>query len=320
MGQYQAICPAGAAFEWQTGDCVLMVEPACFGFNPETATSNRFAAPPATEVAGAARREFEALSERLEAAGVVVHRLPDTHMPPKPDALFPNNWVSFHADGTLVTYPLEATSRRAERRVEPLTALLAAARFEVRNHIDLSHHEQAGRYLEGTGSLILDRPRRRAYACLSSRTHAEAVADFDLRLGYATLTFGAHDPAGRPIYHSNVAMSLGSRFALLCLGCVDPADRRRLVEDIEVGGRVLIEVDYSQLLDFACNIIELRNARGDALVAMSSGAWRSFRPDQRRVLEQLAGELIHVPVPTIERVAGGGVRCMIADVHLPRAA
>ena len=319
MGKYAAIDQAGAAFERQTSGSVLMVEPAAFGFNPETAQSNCFASPSEfAEVATLARGEFDALAGRLEAAGVGVHRLADTPYPAKPDALFPNNWISFHGDGTIVTYPVEAVSRRAERRYDAVAALLRAGGFEIGAHVDLSHHEDLGRYLEGTGSLVLDRPRRRAYACLSSRTDARVIADFDASLGYATLVFGAADPRGRPIYHSNVVMSLGARYALVCLEAVAAADRRRLVDDIELGGRTFVEIDYAQLLSFAGNVIELEDREGRGLVAMSTGAYASLRSQQRRALERLAGELVHVPVATIERVAGGGVRCMIADVHLPR--
>jgi hypothetical protein len=319
MGRYGAIDRAGAASERQSSGHVLMVEPLAFGFNPETAATNALASRPADPAqAREARREFCALAARLEAAGVAVHRLADTAAPAKPDAIFPNNWVSFHADGTMVTYPLQAASRRPERRIAALHAMLGAAGFCVERDIDLSAHEAGGRYLEGTGSLVLDRPGRRAYACLSARTHHEVIADFDRRLGYATYAFRAVDPAGLPLYHSNVVLSLGTRYALICLECVHPDDRAALVADLELGGRTIIDISYAQLLGFAANIIELRDGEGRGIVAMSSGAHQVLEPAQRRALEALAGELVHVPIPTIERVSGGGVRCMIADIHLPR--
>ncbi|HEV2747397.1 MAG TPA: arginine deiminase-related protein [Allosphingosinicella sp.] len=321
MGKYDAIRLAEARRERQTSASVLMVEPAAFGFNPETAASNAFASPPPWNgAAELAAREFRALAERLEQAGVAVHRLRDTPLPAKPDALFPNNWISFHADGTLVTYPMEAASRRSERRPDAVADLLRATGFDVRCEVDLTANEAQGRYLEGTGSLVLDRPRRRAYACVSSRTDAGAVSEFDAKLGYATLLFEARGPQRRPIYHTNVMMSLGTRFALVCLDCVGEDDRRQLAEDLEIGGRTIVEVDYGQLVSFACNVIELEDGEGRRIVAMSSGAHASLRGDQKRALEELGGELVHVPIPTIERIAGGGVRCMIADIHLPLAA
>jgi hypothetical protein len=302
--------------EPQTANAVLLVEPAGFAFNPETARSNSFAR--AGEGGGRARAEFDGLAKRLEEAGVDVVVLADSAGVPRPDAIFPNNWVSFHADGTLVTYPMAAPSRRLERRTEALMSLLEAKGFHVARHVDLAGHEIEGRFLEATGSLVLDRPRREAYACLSERTHPAVIAEFDARLGFATFAFSAADPAGRAIYHSNVMMSLGTRFALVCLACVAPADRHRLADRIEASGRTLIDVGWNQLTAFACNLLELRDGAGRPLVALSSRAKASLRPGQRRRLESLAGELIDTPVPTIEAVGGGGVRCMIAELHLPR--
>jgi hypothetical protein len=305
--------------EPQTASAVLMVEPAAFAFNVETAPTNRFAAPAATgDIAERARTEFRGLAERLAEAGVDVHVLADTADPARPDAVFPNNWISFHRDGTLVTYPMAAPNRRAERRAEAVEQLLRGQGFKVRRRIDLSPGEMEGRFLEGTGSRVLDRPGRQAYACLSERTHPEAVAEFDAKLGYATRLFAATDRRGRPLYHSNVMMSLGSRFALVCLECVDAKDGAPLAGALEAGGRTLIEVAREQLAGFACNLLELRDGQGGALVALSTRAKAALRPDQRRRLEQLAGPLVDAPIPTIETVGGGSVRCMIAEIPLPR--
>ncbi len=312
---------AKAVPERQTSRSVLLVEPAGFAFNPETAASNIFAHPSRNDETGRrARAEFDRLARRLARAGVEVHMLADPPEPAKPDAVFPNNWVSFHSDGTVVTYPMATPTRRRERQTEPLRQLLRSGGFDVAQLIDLSRHENDDCFLEGTGSLVLDRPRRRAYACLSERTSPRVIADFDARLGYSTFTFAAADPAGRPIYHTNVMMSLGRRFALLCLDAVAPNQRRALAEDLEAGGRSLIEVDFEQLRRFACNIIELEGGSGQGIVAMSSGARRSLRKEQVRALEELAGEIVHAEIPTIEQTGGGGVRCMIAELHLPRAA
>lgn len=306
--------------EPQTASAVLMVEPARFAFNRETARTNSFAARMAQgDVAGRARAEFHGLAERLAEAGIGVHVLADTADPAKPDAIFPNNWISFHRDGTLVTYPMAVPTRRAERRAGAVERLLRGRGFAVGRRVDLSPAELEGRFLEGTGSLVLDRPGRRAFACLSERTNPRAVADFDSKLGYSTLLFTATDHKGRPLYHTNVMMSLGSRFALVCLECVARRDRAPLAEAIERGGRTLIEVGREQLAGFACNILELQDGQGRPLVALSSRAVETLSPDQRRRLEALAGRLVEAPIPTIEGVGGGGVRCMIAEIHLPPA-
>jgi hypothetical protein len=302
--------------EQQASNAVLLVRPASFGFNPETAASNAFASAVGDD-AEAVLREFDAVAQRLESAGVEVLVLEDSPDPPKPDAIFPNNWVSFHADGTMVLYPMEATSRQLEREPERLTALLAKHGFDVRRTIDLSHHERHGRFLEGTGSLVLDRPERRAFASLSVRTDPHVIADFDDRLDYTTLLFAAQDPAGRPIYHTNVLLSLGTRFALLCTEVIEEEYRPVLVDEIEASGRTVIGVDFDQLQSFACNIIELEDRSGEPVIAISAAAKASLRPDRLRQLESF-GELLDVPIPTIERVGGGSIRCMIADVHLPR--
>lgn len=310
--------PAPMGGESQSSDAVLMVRPAAFGFNPETAATNVFAAAVATECATTALAEFDGAVGRLSGAGLEVLVIEDSLVPPKPDAVFPNNWVSFHADGTLALYPMAAPTRRLERRVEALVDLLKARGFAVRETIDLSDHEKSDRFLEGTGSLVLDRPRRRAYAALGPRTDRHALAEFDERLGYSTFTFDAADAASRPVYHTNVMMSLGTHFAMLCLDVVPPGQRQALAEDIEVGGRSIIAVSSEQLRCFACNIIELRTSNGEPLIALSAAARACLRADQLATLERLGGRLIDIPIPTIEAVSGGSLRCMIADIHLPR--
>jgi hypothetical protein len=300
----------------QTSGTVLMVRPASFGFHAEAAVSNVFARnSPGTDV-DAALREFDAAVEALDRAGVDVLMLDDSADPAKPDAVFPNNWVSFHADGTMVLYPMATAARRLERNPEALKCLLQANGFEVRNVVDLSFHERHGHFLEGTGSLVLDRRQRRAFANLSPRTDPVVIADFDDRLHYSTLVFDARDRSGRPIYHTNVALSFGTRFAIICTEAIAAEYREILIDEIEAGGRKVIEVDHEQMRQFACNLIELEVSNGSA-IALSSTALGSYRPEQRRVLESF-GELVVADIPTIESVGGGSLRCMIADVHLPR--
>ncbi len=318
-GRSTVVSRPETSVEQQTASAVLMVRPRAFGFNPETAASNHFAQDRLdTDIAQQAVREFNALADALDRAGVAVMILDDCSERPSPDAVFPNNWVSFHADGTVVLYPMCVPSRQRERRFEPLHALLRAHGLAVHQVIDLSGHERAGRYLEGTGSLIFDRPRRQAYAALGPRTSAGVIADFDQRTGYSTCTFEARDPQGRPIYHTNVLMSLGEQFAIVCLTALDGTSRRRVTSSLEATGRTIIDVDFEQVEQFACNIIELRNSDGGRVTAMSTRSLSSLRPDQRSLLRGLTGTLVDVEIGTIESIAGGSVRCMLADIHLPR--
>ena len=294
----------------QTSGSVLLVRPRGFAFHAEAAASNAFAAAPSNEVAKLALAEFDRLAAALDSAGVETVILDRDG----PDAVFPNNIVSFHADGSVVLYPMATAARRLERDAQALLPLLERAGFAVGRTIDLSDHERNGRFLEGTGSLVLDRPRRRAFAGRSVRTHPGVVTDFDEALDYSTLMFDAFDRSGRPIYHTNVLLSIGSEFAILCNEAVPLEQRAGLIESLE---RTMIEVSFDQLRQFACNLIELRGRSGP-VIALSSAALASFTPDQRRQLEGFA-KLVPAAIPTIEAVGGGSVRCMIADIHLPRS-
>lgn len=295
--------------EAQSSGSVLLVRPRAFGFHAEAAASNAFAAAPGEEVAKLALAEFDSLAAALNSAGVETAILDGDG----PDAVFPNNIVSFHADGSVVLYPMATAARRLERDTQALLPLLDRAGFAVRRTIDLTSHEDHGRFLEGTGSLVLDRPRRRAFASRSVRTHAAVVTDFAEALDYSTLMFDAFDRSGRPIYHTNVLLSIGTDFAILCTEAVPAEQRPGLIESLE---RPVIEVSFDQLREFACNILELRGRSGP-VIALSSAALPSFTPSQRRQLESFA-ELVPVAIPTIEAVGGGSVRCMIAEIHLPR--
>jgi hypothetical protein len=305
-------------FEAQTASAVLMVRPARFGSNPETADSNRFQrAGAASADAAAAIREFDALAESLAGAGVEVVVAEDSPAPPKPDACFPNNWVSFHADGSVVLYPMMAPSRRAERRQEPLDAV-AQAGFRISRRIDLSPLEERGEFLEGTGSLVLDRPNRVAYACRSPRTTPAALGEFAAALGYRTVGFEALGPDGRPAYHTNVIMAIGEDFAVFCAESLpDEARRRAVIEELEGAGRAVVEIDAAEMNGFAGNLLALRSLQGEPLIAGSEAAWAALAPDKRRALER-HGTPVAAPIPTIERLGGGSVRCMIAEIFLPR--
>ena len=305
--------------ESQTAAAVLMIRPARFAANIETADSNRFqtSAPGGSDVAARAAREFDVLAIALAAAGVRVHAFAGSNNDALPDEVFPNNWVSFHADGTAVLYPMLAPSRRRERRPELLEALQKEHGYRISRVVDLTPLEERALYLEGTGSFVLDRVHRVAYACRSPRTHDAALAEFGRALGYETLSFDAADRDGHAIYHTNVLLSIGTRFAVLCTRALrDVDERRRLVERL-AAHREVIDLSFEQLHSFAGNLLELR-AGDSPVIALSTTALAALRAAQRRTLEA-HGELVVADIRTIETHGGGSVRCMLAEVALPRA-
>ena len=302
----------------QCADAVLMVRPARFGANPQTADSNRFQQAQAiADAAALAVREFDGLVRQLSDAGVEVVVAEDPPEPAKPDACFPNNWVSFHADGTVVLYPMLAPSRRAERRPEHLAAVERAG-FRIARTIDLTPLEARGEFLEGTGSLVLDRPGRVAYACRSPRTTPAALAEFCAALGYRAIEFDALGPDGRAVYHTNVLMAVGEDFAVLCADAIpDQTRRASVLDELAHSGYEVIEIGVEEMNRFAGNMLALRARRGGARIAMSETAWRALAADKRRRLERHGG-IVVAPIPTIEWEGGGSVRCMIAEIFLPR--
>ncbi len=309
--------------ESQLASTVLMVRPARFESNPLTAGSNRFqgktSASPAEQHARALA-EFDALVTVLRDNGIEVFVVEDTAEPHTPDAIFPNNWVSFHADGRVVLYPMEAENRRTERRLDVIEWLDTERGFAVTEIVDLSFHEANGHFLEGTGSLVLDRVNRIAYACLSARTQLDALGDFAQRLDYDVVAFDAVDRDGVPIYHTNVLMNVGEALAVICDAAIPRDDQRKAVlESLASTGHEVLTLSYDQLEAFAGNMLELRASSGERRVAMSKQAFDSLDAAQVASLEQNGG-LIVSPIDAIESSAGGSVRCMLAEIHLPRKA
>ena len=310
--------------ELQTASSVLMIRPVKFAGNIQTAASNRF-----QQLAGAiggdapqaaALAEFEALAAALQRAGVDVHIFDDTPDPHTPDAIFPNNWVSFHADATVVLYPMLAPNRRLERRLDIIEALHSRYGFHIARTIDLTHRESEEKFLEGTGSLVLDRSNRIAYACLSPRTDMDVLGEFAQRLDYEIAAFEAFDAQGAAIYHTNVLMSVGTRFAAVCTECIEQERRATVLGMLRAGGRTVIELSMQQIHSFAGNMLELRSQSGEPVIAMSEAARSSLTATQLTALQAAGGTIVSSAIPTIERLGGGSVRCMIAEVHLPRAA
>lgn len=307
--------------ESQLASAVLMIRPARFESNPLTAASNRFqgrnASSPEQQQRDA-EAEFDRLAAALEAAGITVVQIDDTEEPHTPDAIFPNNWVSFHADGTVVLYPMEAENRRTERRLDIIDTLANEYGFQVREIVDLSHHEKKYHYLEGTGSLVLDRSNRIAYASLSSRTHLDPLGDFAQRLDYDVVAFDAVDRDGAPVYHTNVVMNVGEELAVICDAAIRNQDQREaVIRSLEKSGHEVMKLTFDQMHCFAGNMLELRSSSGQRLIAMSEQARDSLTKSQLERLSAYA-RIISPPIGNIESSAGGSVRCMLAEIHLPR--
>ncbi len=307
--------------EPQSAATVLMVRPARFSFNPQTCASNAFqrAAPGSASDASVgelALREFDAVAAALSHAGIGVIVAADGEEPPKPDAVFPNNWVSFHHDGTVVLYPMMAPNRRAERSEEIIRQVARAGHVRIARTVDLTAHEADERFLEGTGSLVLDRANRVAYAALSARTHLDVLGDFSQQLDYELVTFDTRDGGGSGVYHTNVVMAVGERFAVICDEAIVCAEHRAAVEKkLAATGHEVMRIGASQMACFAGNMLELQAPAGK-LIALSTTAWASLAASQRRLLESHA-RVLPLAIPVIERHGGGSVRCMLAEVHLP---
>jgi hypothetical protein len=308
----------------QCADAVLMIRPAAFGFNPETAATNAFQRPEGADPAATlrkARAEFGQLAHALTSEGVQVIALDDTPAPPKPDAVFPNNWVSFHACGTLVLYPMQSASRRAERRQDVIEAVVQASGFRVAHLLDLTHYEAQGKFLEGTGSLVLDHVERVAYACVSARTHPEVLSDWARELKYEPVIFQAADAGGVPLYHTNVLMCIGARAIIIGSEAIAAGDRQRVLARLAASGRQIIDIGQHGIGQFAGNMLELASwdeALGDCRVlVMSQTARQALKPEAFAQLSGCTDAVLTVPVPTIEAVGGGSVRCMIAEVFRP---
>jgi hypothetical protein len=297
-----------------------MIRPVQFESNPLTAASNRFqgktdSAP--AEQQAAAVREFDALVDSLRDAGVEVIVIDDMDEPHTPDSIFPNNWISMHADGRVVLYPMEAENRRAERRMDIVDHLGDALGRQITELVDLSSHEDTGHYLEGTGSMVLDRANRVAYACVSTRTHLDPLGDFAQRMGYDVVAFEAVDSGGVPIYHTNVLMNVGEKVAVICGEAIPREDQREAVlERLRETGHEVVLLSYAQLDAFAGNMLELRNKDGARVLAMSQQAYDSLDEQQRAILAANS-RIISVAINNIESSAGGSVRCMLAEIHLP---
>lgn len=301
----------------QTTNQILMIRPVDFKFNEQTAVNNKFQQASAQSgVQVQALKEFDDFVSLLRNNGVEVTVIDDTLDPETPDSIFPNNWVSFHSGGSVFLYPMFSENRRLERRRDILATL--SKDYQINSITDLSDYEAEQIYLEGTGSMVLDRINKIAYACLSLRTDKKVLEDFCAQSGYNPLTFDATDASGFPIYHTNVMMCIGDRFAVVCLESISNTDEKeKVVQSFIDNGKEIIEISLDQMNHFAGNMLQVKSKNGDPLLVMSEQAYLSLEPEQISVLKQYS-TLIYSPLYTIEKNGGGSARCMLAEIHLEK--
>ncbi|MEQ9406056.1 MAG: arginine deiminase-related protein [Cyclobacteriaceae bacterium] len=301
---------------------IMMIRPVAFHMNEQTAVNNYYqkseeGSTPG-EIQAEALAQFDGFVEKLRAEGVEVLVIDDTIEPATPDSIFPNNWISFHEDGTIRLFPMFAENRRQERRVDILEEI--RNQFKVENIVSFVDWEEKGAYLEGTGSLLLDRQNKIAYAAISDRTMPDPLKEFCEEAGYKAVTFHANqsvDGARLPIYHTNVMMCLGEQFAVVCMDSIDdPIEQEILKESLKKNGKELIEISEEQKEQFAGNMLQVKGNNGP-LVVMSSAAYHSL--DQKQIeCISAHGKILHSDIHTIEKLGGGSARCMMAEIFLPK--
>lgn len=295
---------------------ILMIKPVQFDFNSQTAVNNSFqSSSPDSEKQSRALAEFNQFIAVLEKNGIDVTVVEDTAEPHTPDSVFPNNWISFHPDGRIVLYPMFAENRRLERKQHVLEAI--QQKFLIRQTIDLTHFEKEGLFLEGTGSMVLDREQQIAYACLSPRTMETPLAAFCAEMGYRSVSFRAVDGNGDPIYHTNVMMCVADDYVIICLDCLpDETEKQTMVNSFRETGKEIIPISYDQVNHFAGNMLQVHNRAGEKWLVMSSQAYHSLTAGQIALIEKY-NPILHSDIKTIETNGGGSARCMMAEIFLP---
>jgi hypothetical protein len=298
---------------------ILMIRPARFGFNAQTAGSNAFqqsTAIPPSQLQQQALQEFDDMVTQLQNHGIEVLVINDTETPPKPDAVFPNNWFATMPGGSLTIFPMQAASRRAEKRDDLLQLLLQ--RYRTTEVQDWSEYEAEGFFLESTGSMVMDHPNKIIYACLSGRTHPALLERFARQQGYRALPFAALDEQGKPVYHTNVLMCIGEKFAVICTDAIsNETERIAVIQLLELTGHEPVCISFAQMNAFAGNMLELKNKAGENMLVMSRRAFDSLTATQKNTLQQYA-QLLPVAIPTIETTGGGSARCMMAEIWLEK--
>lgn len=298
----------------QTTSKVFMVMPVRFGYNPQTAANNAFQKKGYENGAQVnALREFMSYVSLLKANGVSVVIAEDTEYPFTPDSIFPNNWFTTHEDGTLVLYPMFAENRRKERKGD-FTDLIHR-NFDVKRVVDLSHWESEGLFLEGTGSMILDRDNKIVYACRSPRTSDRVLEDFCKQLGYTSLMFDAVDQNDCQIYHTNVMMCLGIDFTVICLDAIKGEESRKsVIDSLEKTGKKIVGISFEQMNRFAGNMLEVKGTYDRRLLVMSGTARKSLTPAQTREFSSRC-RILSPELDFIEANGGGSARCMLAELY-----
>lgn len=307
----------------QITDTLMMIRPVAFHMNEQTAVNNyyqkRIEGLSEPEIQARALKEFDEFVNKLRAAGVKVCVFEDTAEPKTPDSIFPNNWVSFHESGKVMLYPMYAENRRLERRDDLIEDL--SDDFQINTIESLTEWEGQHKYLEGTGSLILDRQHKLAYAATSERTNLDVLVDFMERTGYEAVTFAANqtvDGARKPIYHTNVMMCVGESFAVVCADSIDnEIEKKQVIHSFENTKKDIVFITEEQKERFAGNMLQVQNKNGDKFVVMSEAAYTALEEDQRSQLKK-HGSLLYSSLDTIEALGGGSARCMMAEVFLPK--
>ena len=300
---------------------IMMIRPANFGFNDQTAANNAFQSTEDISDVEAlkqiAKDEFDQMVEVLRSKGISVLVIEDTGLPVKPDAVFPNNWISFHENGTLITYPMFAPNRRLERREDIIESINDKYFIKNRYSFEFYEDEDEPLFLEGTGSMIFDRAHSIVYACLSQRTDAILIDKFNVLMGTDSCVFHAVDRNGQEIYHTNVMMALGEDFVVICMdSIVKEESKKQLIQLFEKTNKEIIEISIKQMESFAGNMLEVESEDGTRYLCMSASAYKSLTAGQKERLS-LKTNLLPIAIPNIEKFGGGSVRCMMAEIFLP---
>lgn len=307
----------------QTTSCILMVSPDSFGYNFQTAGSNSFQNKPEFDpdtLRKKALEEFKGMTNKLSGVGVDILVLSNDTEYDVPDAVFPNNWFATYEDGTVMLFPMLSENRRLERSKDTITEVMESSGFSIKRFIDYSEYERQGLILEGTGSLVLDRKNNAVYAIESERTNSvlfERYCD-EMKIPSGNrIFFHANDESGNPIYHTNVIMSVGDGFAVICSECIEPGERSEVLIKLRYSGLEVIDITYSQLKNFCGNILNVKNVQGESIIVLSASAMWNFEDHQVAALQKY-GRLVEVNINTIESVGGGSARCMMAEIFLPK--
>ena len=306
----------------QATNSILMIRPINFGYNEETANDNHYQIKNSIikNSNESAQNEFDNMVKNLKQNGISVHVFQDDENDYTPDSIFPNNWVSFHENGDVGLYSMYAKNRRLERRPEVLE-FLEEEGFGIENIVDYSGAESENKFLEGTGSMILDRENRIAYCSISNRSNEDLFIEFCEDFEFTPVLFNSFQSVGNdrlPIYHTNVMMCVATDYVIICLDSIDNKKQRKNVSDfINESGKKLIEISENQVEKFAGNMLELLNEKGESVLIMSTSAENSLNEDQKNTIKKYS-RIVSCDIKTIEVCGGGSARCMMAEIFLPK--